>query len=168
MISEKEVERLFRREFSDLIPNVIWQNDDGVYEVFDRYRIVPELSGFRVFCSATDEGSFGTTRSALSWCIADKNQAYNLARELKELDSKLTALNNDIAVRTAIAERSRRWEFRDPVGTKLESKIIHRKQVENRLAKCIAWAKYTQQRGFTNETQRIGRGQPNKTSRQSI
>ena len=165
MITEHEVERMFRQEFRDLMPNVIWQNDDGVYEVFGRYRIVPESLGFRVFCSATDVGVFGNTRSALSWCIADKNQAYNLARELKELDNKLTSLNNDIAVRSALADRSRRWEFRDPVGTKLETKIIHRKQVENQLTKCINWAKYSQQRGFTNETQRIGRGQPNKTSR---
>jgi len=162
---QREAERLFRQEFRDLLPNVIYQNDDGVYEVFDRYRIVPEGHGFRVFCSATDVGVFGTTRSALSWCIADKNKSYNLARELKELDNKLLALCNDIAVRTALAERSRKWEFRDPVGTKLETKIIRKKQLENRLAKCIDWAKYTQQRGFTNETQRIGRGQPNKTSR---
>jgi len=165
MIAEREVERMFRQEFRDLMPNVIWQTDDGVYEVFDRYKIVPELQGFRVFCSATDVGTFTTTRSALSWCIADKNQAYNLARELHELDRKLATLNNDIAVRSAIAERSHRWEFRDPVGTKLETKIIRRKQVENQLAKCISWAKYSQNRGFNNETQRIGRGQPNKTSR---
>jgi hypothetical protein len=165
MISDANVERIFRQELRDLLPNIIWQNDNGAYEVFDRYRIVPEKGEFRVFCSATDVGLFGTTRSALGWCIADKNQAYNLARELKELDNKLVALNNDIAVRSAIADRSRRWEFRDPVGTKLETKIIRKKQVENRLAKCINWAKYTQQRGFTNETQRIGRGQPNKTSR---
>jgi hypothetical protein len=165
MIADREIERMFRRELADLIPNVIWQNDDGAYEVFGNYRIVPETTGFRVFCSATDAGVFSTTRSALSWCIADKHKAYNLARELKELDNKLAALNNDITVRTALAERSRRWEFRDPVATKLETKIIRRKQVENRLAKCIAWAKYTQQRGFNNETQRIGRGQPNKTSR---
>jgi hypothetical protein len=165
MISEREVERMFRKEFNDLMPNVIWQNDDGVYEVFGRYRIVPESGSYRVFCSATDVGLFGSTRSALSWCIADKNQAYNLSRELLQLDNKLTVLNNDIAVRSALAERSQRWEFRDPVGTKLETKIIFRKQIENRLTKCIDWAKYTQQRGFTNETQRIGRGQPNKTSR---
>lgn len=165
MIREQDVERMFRKEFSDLMPNVIWENDAGVYEVFGHYRIVPESFGFRVFCSATDVGIFSTTRSALSWCIADKKQAYNLARELKELDNKLAALNNDITVRTAVAERSRRWEFRDPVATKLETKIIRRKQLENRLAKCIAWAKYSQQRGFINEAQRTGRGQPNKTNR---
>jgi hypothetical protein len=168
MIVEREVERILRQEFRDLMPNVIWQTDDGVYEVFGRYKIVPESQGFRVFCSATDVGLFATTRSALSWCIADKNQAYNLARELHYLDHKLTALNNDIAVRSALAERSRCWEFRDPVSTKLETKIIRRKQVENQLAKCISWAKYSQQRGFNNETQRIGRGQPNKTSRSGI
>jgi hypothetical protein len=168
MISEREVERMFRQEFRDLMPNMIWQTDDGVYEVFGRYRIMPEDWGFRVFCSATDVGVFSTSKSALSWCIADKNQAYNLARELKDLDQKLTALNNDIAVRTALAERSQRWEFREPVGIKLETKIIRRKQIENRLAKCVDWAKYSQQRGFNNETQRIGRGQPNKTSRQGI
>jgi hypothetical protein len=165
MITEREVERVFRQEFRELMPNVIWQTDDGVYQVFGRYRIQPETQGWRVFCSATDVGTFASTRSALSWCIADKNQAYNLARELHELDRKLTALNNDIATRSAIAEHSRRWEFRDPVATKLETKIIRRKQVENRLAKCIDWAKYSQQRGFNNETQRIGRSQPNKTSR---
>jgi hypothetical protein len=165
MISERDFERMFRQEFRDLMPNVIYQKEDGVYEVFGNYKIVQETQGFRVFCSATDVGMFATTRSALSWCIADKNRAYNLARELHELDRKLTALNNDIAVRTAMAERSRKWEFRDPVATKLETKIIRRKQVENRLAKCIDWAKYSQQRGFNNETQRIGRGQPNKTSR---
>lgn len=168
MILDREFDRMFRQEFRDIMPNLIYQNDAGEYEVFGRYLIVPESPGFRVFCSATDVGTFGSTRSALSWCIADKNLSYNLAREIKELDNKLSALNNDIAVRTALAERSRRWEFRDPVATKLETKIIHRKAVENRLAKCIDWAKYTQQRGFNNETQRIGRGQPNKTSRQSI
>jgi hypothetical protein len=168
MISEREVERLFRQEFRDLMPNVIWQNDNGVYEVFDRYTIIPEKHGFRVFCRATDVGVFAQTRTALSWCIADKNRAYNLARELKDLDNKLTALTNDIAVRSGIADRSKRWEFRDPVGTKLETKIIRKKQVENQLAKCISWAKYSHQQGLTNEAQRTGRSQPNKTSRSGI
>jgi hypothetical protein len=168
MIQEKEMERLFRSEFRDFMPNMIWQTDDGVYEVFGHYKIVSESTQFRVFCSATDVGAFGTTRSALSWCIADKNRAYNLARELKELDNKLTALTNDIAVRSAVAERSKRWEFRDPVGAKLEAKLIRKKQVENQLAKCISWAKYSHQQGLNNEAQRTGRGQPNKTSRSGI
>ena len=163
--SERELERMFRKEMGDLMPNVIWQNDDGIYEVFGHYRIQPESQGFRVFCAATDVGLFGTTRSALSWCIADKNRAYNTAREILNVDTKLSALTSDISTRAAIGDRSKDLNRREIISTKLETKIIHKKALENQLSNCVNLAKYLQQRGFNNETQRIGRGQPNKTSR---
>ena len=165
MITSQNIERLFRQEFSDIMPNVIYESDDGVYQVFDRYRIQPTQYGYRVFCSATEVGTFSTTRSALSWCIADKNRAFNTARELLEIDQKLSCLTHDIATQAAIGDRSKNPSLRETILTKLESKIIHKKQLENQLAKCVNWAKYVQQRGFDNETQRIGRNQPNKTSR---
>jgi hypothetical protein len=165
MKSNQEFERLFRQEFKDILPNAIWQNEDGSYQVFGHYCIHPERPGYRVFCSASDVGIFATTRTALSWCIADKHQAYNTARELLTLDNKLTSLTNDINTRAALADRSKQFDFRDSVGTKLETKIIRKKQLENQLTKCVTWAKYIQQRGFNNETQRTGRSQPNKTSR---
>jgi hypothetical protein len=149
-----EIHRMMRQEFPEILANAMWQNDDGTYEVFGHYRIVPERRQYRVFCSATDVGLFSSTRTALSWCIADKNRSYNLARELLEIDQKLTSLSSDISVRAAIAEKSTQFEFRDQVGTKLETKIIRKKQLENQLAKCVNWAKYCQQRGFNNETAR--------------
>jgi hypothetical protein len=161
----KEIERAFYQEFPEILPNAIWKNDNGSYSVFGHYCIVPEKPGYRVYCSATDVGVFNSTKTALSWCIADKYQAYNLARELLEIDIKLSTLNNDIASRATIADRSNNWNFRDAIGTKLETKIIRKKQLENQLAKSINWAKYIQQRGFENETARTGRNQPNKTSR---
>jgi hypothetical protein len=164
MVSERQLEQLFRQEFSGLLPNMIWETDDGGYEVFGRYRIVPENFGFRVFCSATDVGVFSNTRTALSWCIADKHCAYNTARELLTVDNKLASLTADIATRAAIGDRSRNPELRETILTKLESKIIHKKQLENQLTNCVNWAKYCQQRGFNNETARFGRTQPNKTS----
>jgi len=160
-----EIERVFRQEFRDLMPNVIWQNDDGVYEVFGRYRIQPEATGFRVFCSATDVGIFSNTKTALSWCIADKNCSYNTARELLETDRKLSTITSDIATRAAMGDRSRDPVLRETILTKLESKIIHKKHLENQLSKYVGWAKYVQQRGFEDETARTGRGQHNKTSR---
>lgn len=165
MTVEKEFERAFRHEIRDLMPNVIFQNDNGVYEVFGRYRIHAEDHAYRVFCHATDVGTFSTTRTALSWCIADKNRAYNTARELLTIDNKLTALTHDIATRAAIGDRSRNPSLRETILVKLESKIIQKKQLENQLAKCVSWAKYVQQQGFDNETQRISRGQHNKASR---
>jgi len=108
---------------------------------------------------------FNSSKTAVSWCIADKFRQLNLARDLLTLDQKLGNITNDISVRAAIADRSTRWEFRDPVGVKLETKIIRKKLLENQLSKCVDSAKYLQQRGFNNETARTGRSQPNKTSR---
>ena len=165
MNMNQEVHRLFRQDFPDILPNAIWRNPDGSYEVFGRYRIIPEKPKYRVMCAATDVGVFNSTKTALSWCIADKNRAYNLARELLETDIKLGTLTDDIGARASIADLSKSFEFRDNIGTKLETKIIRKKQLENQLAKSVNWAKYIQQRGFNNETARTGRNQPNKTSR---
>jgi hypothetical protein len=165
MKPDQDFERLFRQEFKDVTPNLLWKNDNGNYEAFGRYRIVPQRPGYRVFCSATEVGTFATTKTALSWCIADKNGAYNTARELLTVDNKLNALTQDINARAAVGDRSQNPELRETILTKLESKIIHKKQLEKQLTKCVSWAKYMQLRGFENETARTGRSQPNKTSR---
>jgi hypothetical protein len=165
MKQDQEFERMFRQEFKLISPNLIWQNLAGEYEAFGNYRIVPMRPGYRVFCAATDVGIFHNTRTALSWCIADKHQAYNTARELLTLDNKLFSLTQDINTRAAIGDLSKNPELREIILTKLESKIIQKKLLENQLAKCVNWAKYCQQRGFENETARTGRGHPNKTSR---
>ena len=165
MKSDQELDRIFQQEFCGLIKNLIWQNNSGEYEVFGKYRIIPQRPGYRVFCSATDVGRFHSTKSALSWCIADKQGAHNLAREVLETDNKLHSLTHDIASRAELGDRSNSIEFKEIVETKLASKIIHKKQLENQLSKCVNWAKYIQQRGFENETARIGRNQLNKTNR---
>lgn len=164
-MNDKDFERALREELKDILPNTIFQNDNGSYSVFGKYRIEPARPGYRVYVHATEVGTFNTTKTALSWCIADKYQAYNTARDILELDTKLGAMTRDIAARTSIADRSKQWEFRDTVGTKLETKIIRKKKVENELTKCVKWAKYIQQRGFNNETVRTGRNPSNKTSR---
>lgn len=165
MKQTQEFHRLIRQEFPDTLPNTIWVNDNGDYEVFGHYRIQPLKPGYNVFCSATEVGRFNSTRTALSWCIADKFKSFNLARDILEIDVKLGALANDIHLRASAADRSTDPDFRETIATKLETKIIRKKILENQLAKCINLAKYLQQRGFNNETARTGRGQPNKTNR---
>jgi hypothetical protein len=165
MKSDQELERLFDQEFRGIMSNTIWKNDQGVYEVFGHYRIQRMRSGYQVFCSATDVGLFSGTRTALSWCIADKHGAHNTAREILNTDIKLTSLTDDINSRAAVGDRSNNPALREIILTKLESKIIQKKLLENRLANCVNWAKYVQQRGFDNETARTGRGQPKKAGR---
>ena len=165
MIKDIEFERMIQTEFKNLESNLVWQNEDGDYELFGKYRIVSVKPGYQVYCSEQAAGVFSSTRSAVSWCIADKYSNFKLAQELLTIDRKLELLKNDIFVRSAVADRSKRAQFREDIGTKLETKIIYKKVLEIELSKCVNWAKYRQQRGFINETARTGRATTNKTSR---
>jgi hypothetical protein len=160
-----DLESAIRAEIRDIMPNVILEMDDGNYELFGKYRLIAQKPRFLVMCWATEVGVFSNTRTAVSWCVADKFKHYNLAKDILLLDNKLEHLNIDIKTRATLADRCDRPEFREIVGTKLETKLIRKKQVENQLTNCVNLAKYLQQKGFNNETARTGRGQSNKASR---
>jgi hypothetical protein len=118
-----------------------------------------------VYCAANPVGEFSSTRTAVSWCVADKYRNYNLARDILRTDNRLSAVSNDVFVRMGVANKSKRAEFRESIDTKLETKIIRKKELEHELSKYINLAKYLQQRGFDNETARSGRATKNQTSR---
>ena len=165
MTKDQELEAWVRNELRTIMPNFIWRNDAGEYELFGKYRIVPTRPGYTVYCLANSVGEFSSTKTAVSWCVADKYCNYNLAREIYNTDSRLTAVGNDVFVRAGVANRSKRADFRESIDIKLESKIIRKKELEKQLDKCINLAKYLQQKGFDNETARSSRNGTNKTSR---
>lgn len=160
-----EITREILKEFPTLEKNSIWKDSNGNYIVFGRYRIIKEKSVYRVYSALTDVGVFYSSRSALSWCIADKFMKYNMAREIMQLDNNLHHLTVDIGARAGIGDRTKNTEQSEIILVKLENKILKKKEIENRLSKCVNWAKYYQQQGFDNETARIGRIAANKTNR---
>jgi len=164
-MKDQELENLVRTELKSIMPNIIWRNDHGDYELFGKYRIVANRPSYTVYCSATEVGEFSSTRTAVSWCVADKYCNYNLARDILRTDTRLAAVTSDIIVRMGVANRSKRAEFRESIDTKLETKIIRKKELEQQLANYVKMAKYLQQKGFENETARSSRSAANKTSR---
>lgn len=165
---EQDFLRLVKQEFKDINDTLIWKDENGDFHVFGHYKIVPEKPKYHVFCGATEVGPFNSTRAALSWCIADKHKLFSLARDILTQDTKLGLLTQDIQTRAGAADKSTKVEFREIIGTKLESKIIRKKQIEQALNKSINFAKYYEQRGFANETARTSRNPNNKTSRKGI
>jgi hypothetical protein len=164
-MKDQELEAWVRSELRTVMPNFIWRNDHGDYELFGRYRIISNRPGYTVYCSANPVGDFNSTRTAVSWCVADKYRNYNLARDILRTDNRLSAVTNDVFVRMGVAHKSKRAEFRESIDTKLETKIIRKKELEHELSKYVNLAKYLQQRGFDNETARSGRATKNQTSR---
>ena len=156
-MSDDQIERAFNNEFKDLIKNIVYQDEDGRYIAFGRYMLTKKPGMFTVKTELSDEIQFGSSRSAMCWCIADNAEMYNLARDILLLDSKLYDLRNDIATRARVGEASKNVDFREVITTKLESKLIYKTQLESALDKCVIRAKYYYQRGINNEIVRTGR-----------
>jgi hypothetical protein len=49
---DREFERAFRAEFKEILPNTIFQNENGSYSVFGKNRIEPNHPGYRVYVHA--------------------------------------------------------------------------------------------------------------------
>lgn len=157
MNREQKLERFAERASASLKDAII-PMDNG-YLVFGAYQIQPiknQKFVVRHYDNAVAE--FGSKRSAISWCIAEKYRQYKLSQDIVALDSKKYQLESDIRSRQRVAERSRRQEFYDTVSAKLEPKISYYNAVSAELEKCLYSAKYLQYRGFNNETARHSRG----------
>ena len=147
MKTSDKLARLAERELPVLIDNVII--DEGhQYRVFGKYTIHRVPQGYQVDVTTGWTGQFGSAKSALAWCIADKNNQLNLAKEIYQLDLNATRLRNDIQGRLSIA-RKRGGSFLETVETKVSRRQDQSQAVENELSKCINSAKYWQLRGFT-------------------
>lgn len=139
--------RLAERELPLLIEDVII-DEGNQYRVFGKYTIQRVPAGYRVNVTTGWSGQFGSAKSALAWCIADKNNQLNLAKEIYQLDSDATRLRNDIQCRLQNAQK-RGGNFLETVETKVSKRQEQSRAVENELSKCINSAKYWQLRGFT-------------------
>jgi len=165
MNKTKKLEAFAEREIATIQNNLIVSDGKGGFYAFGKYKIVPDNNMFVVNMSTQDPVRFGSKRSAISWCIADKLNQYLLARTIHTLDNKKHSLAADIRCRKTIAEQSQSADFKEAVFTKVQSKVEYLSTLNTELEKCLNSAKYMQIRGFSNETARTGRSVAHKTNR---
>jgi ABC-type molybdate transport system ATPase subunit len=154
MNQDQKVKKFAEQELARLAHNVIVV-DEGICVAFGKYQLVARDQRMVVSTWDREIHEFENQRVALSWCIADKFQQHNLARQLLTLDIKHQQLAADIACRLKVASRSRTQGFYETVEAKIQPKIAHLQTVTAELEKCVSSAKYLQTKGFTNETARL-------------
>jgi hypothetical protein len=155
---DQKLEKFAEHEFRKNLPHIIFDDDEGGWIAFGKYRIRPVEDGFVVETTTINYvGTFGSKRTAISWCVADRFDQLNLANEILILDSKKRLTTADIQTRQAVARKSRTQGFSEMIETKIQPKIDVLKSVSAELEKCVNSAKYLQLRGFSNETARTSR-----------
>jgi len=135
------------------------------YRVFDRYEMQPGSQSVVIKDGPDRCLEFTSTRSALSWCIADKYRQNVTAQDIVNLDQRRRQLQDDISLSRQLRERTRDHAQREVLDAKISYKRQMLTDADSRLDKCVSLAKYWQIRGFNDEIARTRRPPPNSTNR---
>lgn len=85
-------------KISDLHDKLIYQDDRGVYHLFNRYTITKTCSGnFIVMLKNSDTShTFTSLKVATAWCVYDQKNRFYDSDRIKTIDSTLCSLHVDI------------------------------------------------------------------------
>lgn len=155
-IHRQKLEHLAATQIPVLADNLFLQ-DGNEYILFGKYIVNREPGGVSVMVNHNHVGTFTSTKTAASWCVADKCKQQVLADRILQLDADLFRQKNDIQVRRTLAKQSKDFEYWNMVQVKIDRRVEQIKSIETELTKCVKLAKYWQYRGFHNETERTGR-----------
>jgi len=162
MSQAQKLERFAQREVLRNIHTMIVSDDDGGYVAFGQYHLRPGVGMFRVYNLAGYlAGEFGNKRTAISWCVADRNRQIGLAQHIKNLDCKRQQIGADLAATQRSVIGTKDCAFAEMMMTKMQPKAQLYAVLNNELEKCLNSAKYLQLRGFENETARTSGIQAN-------
>jgi hypothetical protein len=158
-----DLRRIVGADLFGLEKNIIFPDGTG-HSVFGTYFIQKEQNTFVVYKQQQVKDSFSSTKTALSWCIADKYNQHALRDKIASLDLLQTRVANDVQTRSDSARRQATPELREIATVKVNSRKDKLQHINNELDKCTNLAKYWQIRGFNNEIARTRRPAPNRTN----
>ena len=123
---------------------------------FGDYKIVKHNEHFQIVKKHQHIIDTAYIKTALSWCIADKFNLYQLKKDLIQHDISVSKHENDILFYKHIIKRSADTDYKITALARLSDTVGEINLAKIRLNKCINSAKYWQQKGFENETSRLG------------
>ena len=134
--------------------NLIYQEDNSVYTLFNKYFIKRSNTGSIVYRKTDGEYfEFNNSKIATAWCILDRYNKIFESRRIIELNNKIISLSAEKLNLSKLQHRTKAEQseiYRDKL-----SEIVNRQnQFQWELDKYIILAKQCQQRGFENELTR--------------
>lgn len=145
-----------RREIANSFDNLIIDTEDGA-ELFGRYSVRRSDDGYDVYRRGNLIVNLASLRSAISWCIADNKQRWNIVLQIEQLDLRSRTLSNSLATR----KKGPRNEIS---RVKIEHREAEKYRIDQQLEKYVELAKYLQFKGLTYDTQRYHRNRAKKAS----
>jgi hypothetical protein len=137
------------RELVVLKDLIIFQDNDGSYQLFNKYIIRKTTKGFEVTSPLTDTNHiFFTLKTATAWCVFDKRDKFYEARRIIDLDLKLGSVDVDIQVHRKMFLKAKSPDDKLVYAAKLSEDKAKKKLMTEELDEYTADSKTWQNRRF--------------------
>lgn len=153
---EKKLDNLISNtEFERLLDIIIFQEVDGSYSLFNKYKIKKTSNtDIEVSLIKGDKiNSFFNIKNAVCWCVLDKLGKYNLANRVIDLDLILTSVDMHISIHTNLFKKSKKTEDKLIYLAKLNEDKLQKKAMTEELNGYIQNSYNWQQRRFGLKSQ---------------
>jgi hypothetical protein len=156
---KQKLKKIAKEEFTSDSNELISKIGD-TYIVFDRYQIIPKDNTFEIFETNGKLSYLVTTYSsatAISWCVATKDNDSELARNIVRCDNKIEYLLYDIAHAKQMLKTNKSDSTHGILLSRLQEYNLNHYRLKCKLHKYIQRAKYIKKSGLKNESNRTSR-----------
>jgi len=159
------IESIASKELARLSHNTIIR-DGNIVECFGHYTIEPSGDFWQVTKDNTVITNFDSLRTSVSWCIADKSNAYDVSQQIKFLGMQLVSKIVELRLASKYAKQVRSNLTKHAiVQDKLSETRARIHSSKEQLNKLINVTKYIQIKGFNNEPPRFRKEADSKRSK---
>ena len=138
MLSEKLINKIQKKIPKDFLVDlqdiVVYQENDGSYNLFGIYEITKENGYFRVNSPSIQRPMlFNSLKNSVTWCSFDKRCKIDVSKRIFELDQRLAGIETDIILHQNLASKAKKIDDKLVYLAKLGEEKIKRKQMKDEL-----------------------------------
>lgn len=121
---------LAKELFQNMNDIIIFQNEDGSYEFFNKFNVVKETYGYQVYSKYNSETHrFSSLKSAAAWCVFENRNKYVQAKRIEYLDQMISGSEVSIEMQKILLKKARETESKLIYAAKLNEEQNKRKRM---------------------------------------
>lgn len=147
-----------KKELSSKIRDLlIVREDDGSYYLFGKFCILPDSHGYFHLLDTVEKEkihSFSSLKTAVTYCVFEKNKKYKELVRIIELDDLLGSLDAMIEQHTKLVEKTIDFDYKSILKAKLFEEKLKKRQMTTEINSYIALSKHWQTKQFAENEAR--------------
>ena len=138
MITEKLINKIQSKIPKDFLVDlqdiVVYQEQDGSYNLYSVYQITKEDGYFKVTAPSVQHPLiFNSLKNSVTWCSFDKRCKIHVSKRIHELDQRLAGIETDIIIHQTLVSKAKKIDDKLVYLAKLGEEKIKRKQMKEEL-----------------------------------